>query len=93
MAVVDDKLYFVFNDNPKNIYDQVSGRTYSFNGKSSVVALVEMNMGGRYVREALFSNKDLGVLTRPKVCQQISDREMIIYGQIKKKYRMIKATF
>ena len=52
-----------------------------------------MTMGGRYVKEALFDNKELGILTRPKVCEQISDNQMMIYGQLKKKYRMMRATF
>ncbi len=55
--------------------------------------LVEVCYNGDQVREALFSSDDAEILTRPKVCEQISKTEMIIFGQKKKSHRFAKLTF
>ena len=95
LMVLEDKLYFVFNDNIKNlVITKNNQRVHNFSrGKNSVVTLVEMDSDGRYVREALFSGDETDIITRPKVCRQISDNEMIVFGQRKKKQRFAKVTF
>ena len=91
----DDKLYFIFNDNPKNLFYKGEGKIYNFNKgkKESLVVLVELNMDGEQTREALFSMKDAEVIIRPKVCEQISKNQMILFGQKKKIQRFAKVTF
>ena len=39
------------------------------------------------------SAKDAGVMTRPKVCEQISSNEMVLFGQKGKKQRFATITF
>jgi len=94
MAVVDDKLYFVFNDNPKNLFYKGSGKIYNFNkSKESLVVMVELDAQGKQSREALFSVKESDILTRPMVCEQISKDELVLFGQRKKTHRFAKLTF
>ena len=91
LSVVADKLYFVFNDNPKNLFYTGEGSIYNFNsGKESLVVLVTVDSDGVQKREALFSAREADILTRPKVCEQISGTEMIIFGQRKKSHRLGK---
>ena len=94
MAVVEDRMYFVFNDNPKNLFEATPGKTYNMTlGSKSIVTLVEMNSDGRFSREALFTKQDAGVYTKPKLCEQIGDNELVIFGLRKKNQRFMKATF
>ncbi len=94
MSVVGDKLYFVFNDNPKNLVSK-PGKTYAvnFRKKSAIVAMVELDARGHQKKEALFMRYDSKVLTRPKVCEQISDHEMVIFGQFKNSQKLGKILF
>ena len=94
LSVVKDKLYFVFNDNPKNLFYKGQGKLYNFNkSKQSLVVLVELDSNGKQTREALFSAKEADVLTRPLVCEQISKNEMVLFGQRRKTHRFAKITF
>ncbi|MBG16055.1 MAG: hypothetical protein CL853_06860 [Crocinitomicaceae bacterium] len=95
LAVVDDKLYFVFNDNPKNLFYKGEGKVYNFirNKKESLAVLVELSIEGRQTREALFSMREADVIIRPKVCEQTTKNELILFGQKKKKQRFAKVSF
>ncbi len=94
LSVVGDKMYFVFNDNPKNLFYKGEGKLYNFNkGKESLTVLVELDSDGKQTREALFSSGEADILTRPKVCEQISENEMILFGQRRKTHRFAKITF
>lgn len=93
MAQVDDKLYFFFNDNPKNLGYTGSGKVERMNGKKSVVTMVELDSEGNQERESLFSYKDAEVMCRPKVSEQIDDRVMVLFGQKGKTQRFIEVNF
>lgn len=94
LSVVNDKLYFVFNDNPKNLYYKGDGKYYNFTrGKDALAVLVELDLDGIQDREALFSTSQANILARPKVCKQISKNQLIIFGQRKKTQRFAKVTF
>ena len=95
LSIVEDKLYFVFNDNPKNLFYKGEGKLYNFNRarKESLVVLVELNSDGKQTREALFSIGDADVIIRPKVCEQIAEKQMILFGQRRKTQRFAKITF
>ncbi len=94
LAVVDDKLFFIFNDNPKNLYYKGTGAVQRYTGrKNSIVTVVEVDNDGKKNRAALYKTSDFTVATRPKVCEQISNNEMIIFGQKKKTQQFGKATF
>ncbi len=94
LAAVSDKLFFIFNDNAKNLYYKGSGNVENFTkGKNSIVSIVELDANGNQTRTALFKDNDVEVLTRPKVCEQISNNEMIIFGQRRKAQQFGKVTF
>ena len=94
ITVVNDKMYFVFNDNPKNLEYTGEGKIYNFNrGRESLVVLVELDKNGNQTREAIFSAKEAEVLIRPKVCEQISNTELILFGQKKKAHKFARVTF
>ncbi|MFT6166367.1 MAG: hypothetical protein ACJASF_001053 [Vicingaceae bacterium] len=101
LAIVEDKMNFIFNDNAKNLATskmtkgKAKGVVYDFTKrfKSSVAVLVQLDSDGRQVKEALFNAKEAELLIRPKVAEQISDKEMVIYGQKRKSERFGKITF
>lgn len=93
---VDDKLYFIFNDNPKNLMETPQGKIYNFNkSKESLVVLVQMDKNGKQVKEPLFSSKDSKILTRPKVCTHLTkdQRYLLLFGQYKKTHRFARLKF
>ncbi len=92
MSIVRDKLYFVFNDNPKN-FDPTDDRLHDFNGQRSIIALAQVNTKGEIKVDPIFSNKEANVLTRPKVSRQVGKREMIIYGENNRKFRFATLQF
>lgn len=95
LSVVGDKLYFVFNDHPDNEFLGDNEDEYeTFRGnKKSMIAIVEMDIDGNQNRSTLVSAKEAGVMTRPKVCEQISNNQMVLFGQRGKKQRFAIVTF
>jgi hypothetical protein len=90
MAIVRDRLYFVYNDNPRNMSSggAPAGRLYNFNGTNSVIALAEVQRGGQVKTYPVASNREANVLLRPKMCRQIGLREIALYGELNRRYRM-----
>ena len=95
ISVVQDNLYFIFNDNPKNLFYKGKGKVENYRPKSkeSLVVLVELDRNGKQTREALFSAKEAEIRTRPKVCEQISRDELVLFGQKGKAHRFAKVKF
>ncbi|MEL7003934.1 MAG: hypothetical protein AAFN93_14525, partial [Bacteroidota bacterium] len=94
MAVVKNKLYFIFNDNPKNIDRRGNDRVYTYyGGRESLVVLVTMNAKGEQKREPLFSTAESEVIIRPKVSKQVARNKMILFGQKRKNQRFAQLTF
>ena len=85
-AVAHDKIYLIFNDNPDNLEEADPKRIKNFNGKSSVATLVTINGDGKWNKSLLFSNRDEGVILRPKVCEQIADNQFFLYAEKHKNY-------
>ena len=88
MAVGGEKLYFVYNEDPKNL-DPNRKKIYTSHSsdKYSAVVLAEVGNGGKVKISPIFSNADANVITRPKVCRQIGRNEMVIYGERGNTYR------
>lgn len=94
LSVIKDKLYFVFNDHPKNRSYTGQEKLYTYNKPSkSEVVLVTLNHKGEQTKETLFSVKEKNIISRPSVCEQISENEMILFGQKKKTQRLAKISF
>ncbi|MFY0599736.1 MAG: hypothetical protein JXR03_08685 [Cyclobacteriaceae bacterium] len=93
LSIVRNKLYFVFNDDYRN-ESNTEKIDYAFNGtRGSIVSIVELDTEGNMKKEALLTSKDTGVMTRPKVCEQVSKNEMVLFGQRGKKQQFLKVSF
>ena len=94
LAYVDDKLYFIFNDNPKNMFLKEGDKIYNYNkGKKSIVTIVELTEGGEVTREVLFTKDDANVIVRTYVSEQMSNNEFVLFGDRKKKNQFFKLRF
>jgi hypothetical protein len=87
MAIVRDKICFVYNENGKNFGAKKNNRRYRFNGSNSVLALTEVGMDGTVNTYPIGSNREQGIITRPKVCKQIGKRDMVIFGERGKRFK------
>jgi hypothetical protein len=92
LAIIRGKICFIFNDNPKNISYKGVGRPVNFNGTESVVMIASLNQKGEQHRQPLFKNSQ-DIITRPKVCKQISNNEVILFGQRKKSQQFARVIF
>lgn len=90
MAIVRDKICFVYNDNGKNFGAKNNNRRYGFNGSNSILALTEVGMDGSVNTYPISSNREQGIITRPKVCKQIGKREVAIFGERGKRFKFGK---
>ena len=94
LAIVDDKMHFIFNDNPKNLVAK-PGKVHNFklNKRESIVVMVTLDAKGKQKKQPLFMAADAETIIRPKVCEQLSDHELIIFGQRKRVQRLAKLDF
>lgn len=93
-AYVGNKLFFVYNDNPKNMFYKDGDKLYYYNkSKKSVVSLVELDEDGKQTKELLLTREDSGVMVRPYASEQISGDELLLFGDKKKKNQFFKLTF
>jgi hypothetical protein len=80
-AVVGDKIFLVFNDNPDNLLITDPKKIKNFNGRASAATLVTLTSDGKWKKSLLFSNKEEGVILRPKVCEQINQNQFFLYAE------------
>jgi hypothetical protein len=92
MAINKDKIYFVFNDNPDNLDYSGVGRVSETPARNQVVTAVSVNAKGEMKRQLLSAGAG-EVIIRPKVCEQISYSEMLLFGQRKKTQQFGKIEF
>lgn len=93
MTISKGKIYFMYNDHPKNINRTDFRRIRNFNGRRSVVTLAVLSPDGSYKKYPLFSNRDERILMQPKIAQQVSADEMVIFGLFKRRYKFGRVTF
>lgn len=93
MAVVKDRLYFVFNDNSRNFENDGSTQLFNFNPRRAVIALAELRKDGELSMYPLLGNQQASIIARPKICRQIGSRRMVLYGERGNFYRFGELTF
>jgi hypothetical protein len=93
MAVVRDRLYFVFNDNSRNFENDGSSQLFNFNPRRAVIAVAELRRDGELSMFPLFGNQQASIIARPKMCRQVGSRRMMIYGERGNFYRFGELTF
>lgn len=87
MSIVADKLYFLYNDDPKNLDPRAKKIATETPDKYSVVTVAEVDRNGVVKRAPLFQNKENGVVVRPKISKQVGRRDMAIYGESGRRYK------
>jgi hypothetical protein len=87
MSIVADKLYFIYNDDPKNLDPRTTKIQTENPDKYSVVTIAEVDRNGEVKRSPLFQNKENGVVVRPKLSKQVGRRELAIYGESGRRYK------
>lgn len=86
-AIKGDKIYLLFNDNPDNLpITNPSAVAKYTSPKKSAATLVTMGSDGKWKKSLLFSNKEEGVILRPKICEQSSPDQMFLYAEKGKHY-------
>jgi len=95
LSIAKGKMFFVFNDNPKNLHKKSNdSKIHNYTkGKESVVVMVTLDGKGDIKKEPLFQVRDTKTMTKPKVCEQISRNQMIIYSERNKKANFARVTF
>jgi hypothetical protein len=93
MAIVNDKLYFIFNDHPKNLLYTKGARVYSYNRKHNMVSIVEIDGNGNKNKGILIAEDDLETISVPRISEQVSKDELILYSMKKKYNQFIKLKF
>ena len=75
-------MYFIYNDNPKNIGPDVDPNEKHVQGMGnpikSVAVLVELSESGIYTKNAIFSNKDAKNILEPKLAFKVNDHEFVV---------------
>lgn len=86
-AYFGDKIYLIYNDNPKNL-SATEGRIYSYKkNKDAVTVCAEIDFDGNINKKALFDTREVEVLTCPRSCRQTSINKMEIYGKKGKTFK------
>lgn len=86
--ISSDKLFFVFNDDPKNFENpQPKKRVVMKSPKKSIAVLAEIDMNGKLTISELFNNRDLETICRPGFSFQDSENGAFIYAERKGTYR------
>ncbi len=95
LAVTDDKLRFIYNDSRENLKPKKQGyiKNYSFRDKDGIVTLATIDKDGKKTLEALINDADIEVGIRPKVCDQINDHEILLFGEKRRKDQFAIVSF
>jgi hypothetical protein len=93
-SVMNDNMFFVFNENSKNLDEQKAATKIRpmANPRKSVAVLVTMNSRGEQVKQFMFRNRDLKIILRPKLYNQINANTVILYGERGNMYKLAAMT-
>ena len=95
LTVVDDRLIFVFNDDPRNVNYRSPGKPHLYTrGENSAVLAVELDPQGNQNRYTLVPPRGRTTpTTRPKVCEQANANELVLFAEWKKTRQFARVTF
>lgn len=91
-AIISDRLYFIYNDDPRN-FSPDRRRQYNLEASESVVTLTEIQLKGGTNTVPLFLNENTRTTTRPRMCRQVGARQMLVYGERGRWYHFGLLTF
>ena len=93
MAYVDDKLYFAFNDNVKNLKLKEGQKPFIFNKGNAIISFVELDEQGKQTRLSLFDYYSSSMMLSPKWGGQIASDKLILFNQSQNRQNFTKVTF
>lgn len=95
LMVQGDKLFFVYNDNPRNLTleETEAPADMGRNRRELAVVLAEVDASGKLSRELLISTERGDVIVRPKVCEQTGANEMLLYSEKTSVFQFSKVIF
>lgn len=93
LAVKNDVLYLVFNDNSKNyLPNEERQYIYTRSKRNSCVSVATVSLQGKINYYQLFDTKEVDTYTAPSICKQLKNHEMLLIGFRGKKRRFAKWT-
>lgn len=93
-AAIDDKLFFIYNDNPKNLFLTAGEKIYNYTpAREAAVIIAEIDANGKLTRELLMTTEKGELDIRPKMSVQTGAREVVLLAQKAKMYQFSKVTF
>lgn len=93
LAIVKGNLCFIFNDNPNNLDLEDDEKADNYKVTKSIVVVASLDPKGNLTKKPIFNAKDVEVITVPKVCEQISNTEVVLFGQRKKTQQFGRLSF
>lgn len=94
LIVMDDKLYFLYNDNPRNYNPKrKTGNISKYKGNKGAVVLAVLNSNGELTRKPLASTSKSKISLLPQLCRKLSPHEILLVGKSTKGIRPGKLTF
>jgi hypothetical protein len=98
-AVVNDKIYLLFNVNEKQ-YTKKNEMVFSnpqgfFSSNTSFLLATELQGNGKASSKVLFANKkeDIETIAVPKLARQVEKNELIMMTARRKEQRLVRITF
>ena len=91
--VVDDRIYFVYNDNPKNGYLDKKGEPNRFSYrrfKETDVVIVEVSIDGFKKKSILIQTEKRSMMVNPRMSSQISENDLLMLGRYGKSIQFHK---
>jgi len=93
LQVKDDMMYLVYNERARQYFDKEERSEMKRKDKNSYLTLlVSINGDGEFEKEILLNNSVDKVYTVPKLCEQISLKDMLIYSSSRKGQKFGKMT-
>lgn len=95
VAINKEKIRIIFNDHKDNLAPKKQGdwENFSLKDKNGIVTLATIDKDGTVTRESLFSLAETEVAVRPKVCDQINDDQILLFGEKGKLEQFAIVTF
>jgi hypothetical protein len=97
LAIDNDKMQFIFNDNPKNIiqYEKNPAKLKTMSGaKKAIAMMVTVDTDGNTRRAPLFEAKDFKTILRPKLYfNSAQTGSTLIFGIKRKTYKFGRINF
>jgi hypothetical protein len=84
--VSNDKMYFIYNDHPKNMAEEEKKPRNGISRKM-ITIMAEMDSRGNLTRKALTESKKERIFTRPKVSLSLGGNQFLFYAIRSKKYK------